>query len=168
MEIRNSTANDITDIFNIYEQASAYKLQVGNKGWKGFEVAQVQKEIDEDRHFVILEENVLACTFVLTFKDDIIWKESANDSSIYIHRIATNPLFRGNSYVKKIVSWAKEYARNIDKKYIRLDTHSGNDKINNYYMSCGFTYKGISQINWTPALPEHYKEGSFSLFEIIL
>lgn len=92
MEVRNSTANDMADIFKIYEQASAYKLQVGNKGWKGFEVAQVQKEMDEGRHFVILEENVLACTFVLTFKDDIIWKESANDSSIYIHRIATNPL----------------------------------------------------------------------------
>ena len=52
MEIRKSTVNDIADIFKVYEQASAYKLQVGNKGWKGFKLAQVQKEIDENRHFV--------------------------------------------------------------------------------------------------------------------
>jgi ribosomal protein S18 acetylase RimI-like enzyme len=168
MEIRNSTANDIEDIFKIYEQASAYKLQVGNKGWKGFKLVQVQKEIAENRHFVILEGQEIACTFLLTFKDVIIWKESANDTSIYIHRIATNPLFRGNSYVTKIVTWAKEYAIANEKKYIRLDTHSGNDKINTYYISCGFTFKGVNQINWTPELPEHYKEGSFSLFEIAL
>jgi len=168
MEIRNSTVNDIEAIFSVYEQASAYKLQVGNKGWKGFKLSQVQKEINENRHFVILEGKEIACTFLLTFNDDIIWKESKNDSSIYIHRIATNPLYRGNSYVTKIVAWAKKYAAANNKKYIRLDTHSGNDKINNYYISCGFTSKGISEIDWTPDLPEHYKEGSFSLFEIAL
>jgi len=168
MEIRHSILDDIPAIFDIYEQASAYKLQVGNKGWKGFKISQVQQEIDENRHFVIMEGMAIACTFVLTFKDDIIWKNSAADAAIYIHRIATNPQYRGNSYVAKIINWARHYAQVHNKKYIRLDTHSGNEKINNYYTSCGFTYKGISQIDWTPELPAHYKDGSFSLFEISL
>lgn len=168
MEIRNSIIGDLDEIFRIYDEASAYKLKVGNKGWNGFQLEQVQKEIAENRHFVILEEGAIACTFLLSFHDDVIWKESANDTSIYIYRIATNPLFRGNSYVTKIVDWAKKYANDHGKKYIRLDTHSGNDKINSYYLRCGFTFKGVSQIDWTPELPEHYKQGSFSLFEIAL
>lgn len=168
MNIRNSTTSDIAAIFQVYEQASAYKLQVGNKGWKGFELSQIQKEIGENRHYVILEGEAIACTFLLTFNDDVLWKEAANDSSIYIHRIATKPLFRGNSYVTKIVLWAKEYAATTNKKYIRLDTHSGNEKINNYYSNCGFTFKGVTMVEWTAELPEHYKEGSFSLFEIAL
>ncbi|MGJ1264943.1 GNAT family N-acetyltransferase [Sphingobacterium spiritivorum] len=168
MIIRSSTRADIDNIFDIYEQASAYKLQVSSKGWKGFRRDLVEKEIDENRHFVILEEDVVACTFLIVLQDEIIWKDRGSDPAIYIHRIATNPSFRGNSYVKTIVKWAKNYALEHKKKFIRLDTHSGNEKINEYYKSCGFTYQGISQINWQEGLPEHYKEGSFSLFEIAL
>lgn len=168
MEIRNSRTTDIEDIFQIYDEASVYKLKVGNKGWNGFKLEQVENEIAENKHFVIVEGSTIACTFLLSYNDDVIWKESANDTSIYIHRIATNPLYRGNSYVTKIVTWAKKYATANGKQYIRLDTHSGNDKLNKYYINCGFTFKGISQINWIPELPEHYKEGSFSLFEIAL
>ena len=70
------------------------------------------------------------------------------------------------NYVKKIVEWTVNYAKENKKLFVRLDTHSGNERINEYYISCGFTYKGISEIEWTADLPEHYKEGSFSLFEI--
>ena len=168
MIIQKSTLADIPAIFKLYDLATAHQKTVTNKGWKGFKISQVTKEIEEDRHFIILEGGTIACTFLITFNDEIIWKEASNDTAVYLHRIATNPLFRGNSYVRKIVDWAKEYAQENNKQFIRLDTHSGNDKIKAYYESCGFTYKGISHIEWTEELPEHYKEGSFSLFEIEL
>jgi len=84
---------------------------------------------------------------------------------LQIHNI---PTFLEGSLTPKIIDRTKEYAKENGKDYIRLDTHSGNERINKYYTSCGFTYKGISTIEWTNELPEHYKEGSFSLFEIKL
>ena len=168
MEFLKTTKKDIDAIFDIYNQATAYQKTVNIKSWRGFEKELIEKEIEEERHFIIKEENEIACTFVLTFNDLIIWKEAAEDPAVYIHRIATNPKFRGQSYVKKIIEWVKVYAHENSKSYIRLDTHSGNERINKYYTSCGFEYKGISIIEWTPELPEHYKEGSFSLFEIKL
>ena len=168
MEFLKTTKKDIDAIFDIYNQATAYQKTVNIKSWRGFEKELIEKEIEEERHFIIKEENEIACTFVLTFNDLIIWKEAAEDPAVYIHRIATNPKFRGQSYVKKIIEWVKVYAHENSKSYIRLDTHSGNERINKYYTSCGFEYKGISVIEWTPELPEHYKEGSFSLFEIKL
>jgi len=168
MEFLKTTKKDIDAIFDIYNQATAYQKTVNIKSWRGFEKELIEKEIEEERHFIIKEENEIACTFVLTFNDLIIWKEAAEDPAVYIHRIATNPKFRGQSYVKKIIEWVKVYAHENGKSYIRLDTHSGNERINKYYTSCGFEYKGISVIEWTPELPEHYKEGSFSLFEIKL
>jgi len=166
MEISKTTLQDIDAVFGIYEQATSYQKTVNNKSWRGFERALIEKEIEENRHFIIKEEDEIACTFVITFNDLIIWKEASKDPAIYLHRIATNPKFRGQSYVKKIVAWAKNYAKENAKSNIRLDTHSGNERINKYYTSCGFDYKGISTIEWTNELPEHYKEGSFSLFEI--
>jgi len=168
MEFLKTTKKDIDAVFDIYNQATAYQKTVNIKSWRGFEKELIEKEIEEERHFIIKEENEIACTFVLTFNDLIIWKEAAEDPAVYIHRIATNPNFRGQSYVKKIIEWVKVYAHENSKSYIRLDTHSGNERINKYYTSCGFEYKGISFIEWTPELPEHYKEGSFSLFEIKL
>jgi ribosomal protein S18 acetylase RimI-like enzyme len=168
MEFFKTTNEDIDAVFDIYNKATSYQKTVNNKSWRGFEKALIEKEIAEDRHFIIKDEGEVACTFVLTFNDLIIWKEASADPAVYLHRIATNPKFRGRSYVTKIIEWVKIYAKENGKSYIRLDTHSGNERINKYYMSCGFDFKGVSVIEWTNELPEHYKEGSFSLFEIKL
>ena len=168
MVIRKSTLNDIVEIFAIYDLATAYQKTVNNKSWKGFERTQVELEIAEGRHFIIHDNQEIAATFLITHDDPIIWKNANQDFAIYLHRIATKPKFRGRYFVKKIVEWARAYANEHGQQFIRLDTHSGNEKINSYYSSCGFIYKGISEIEWTPDLPEHYKDGSFSLFEIEL
>ena len=52
--------------------------------------------------------------------------------------------------------------------FIRLDTTSGNEKLTNYYIQCGFTYLGDQECVITDLLPAHYKNGPFSLFEIKL
>lgn len=166
MTILKSTEEDIDAIFELYNQATAHQKKVAKKSWRGFERELIEKEIAENRHFVIKDENQIASTFVITFDDEIIWKQANSQPSVYLHRIATNPDFRGRNYVKKIVDWAINYAKENEKLYVRLDTHSGNERLNEYYVNCGFAYKGISEIEWTSDLPEHYKEGSFSLFEI--
>ena len=166
MEILLSKIYDIDVIFELYDYATAFQKKVGTNNWKGFERSFVEEEIEAQRHFVIADENQISATFVLTFSDPIIWKEADKDPSVYIHRIATHPNFRGRNYVQKIVNWTKEYAKNEGKNFVRLDTTSGNEPLNQYYIKCGFTYKGNSEIEWTNELPKHYKDGSFALFEI--
>ncbi len=126
------------------------------------------QEIREGRHFVIKVGDVIVCTFVLTFNDPVIWKEADADPAIYIHRIATNPKYRGFNFVQQIVTWLRIYAQEKDKRYIRLDTHSGNERLNKHYIRCGFSFVCTSAITWVVDLPEHYKDGPFSLFEIAL
>ncbi len=168
MKITNSTLEDIPAIFSLYEAATSYQKTVNNKSWKGFEESLIEKEITENRHFVIKEGEELACTFLIAFKNPVLWNDEGLDKSIYLHRIATNPNFRGRSYVQKIVDWAVNYGLENKLDFVRLDTHSGNDRLNQHYIKCGFAYQGITSIDWTPDLPAHYKDGPFSLFEIEL
>lgn len=168
MKIQQSTLEDIDAIFERYEDATIYQKQVGVKSWKGFDRASVEKEIIENRHFKIMEGDVLACTFLIAFNNPVIWQDNGEDKAIYIHRIATNPNYRGRSYVKQIVAWALSFGKENKLSFIRLDTHSGNERINQYYEKCGFIFKGIRAIQWTDDLPIHYKDGPFSLFEIQL
>ena len=166
MKIEITNVHDIPEIFRLYDDATALQQQIGNNSWKGFKSVLIEQEITEQRHYKITEENQIACTFLVAFKNPVLWKDEGNDGAIYLHRIATNSNFRGRSYMTKIVNWAINYAKENNLQFIRLDTGSGNDNINKYYERCGFTYNGIQEINWTPDLPEHYKDGSFSLFEM--
>lgn len=166
MKIIPSTLTDINEIFSVYDAAIAYQIALNKRDWSGFESALIEKEINENRHFKIMEGDDLACTFVIDFKDPVIWKDSDDVKAIYLHRIATHPNFRGRLYVKKIVEWARDFGKQRGMDFIRMDTKSGNERLNNYYIRSGFTHKGLQEIEWTSDLPAHYKNGSLSLFEI--
>lgn len=168
MEIHNSLPEDIDAIFGLYEMATAYQQYLGRTDWKGFERALVEREIAEKRQWKIVEDGTIACVFVTTFSDPYIWQERNEDPSVYLHRIATHEHYRGRGYVKQIAQWAEQYARDNGKSFVRMDTMSGNEKLNAYYESCGFTYLGVTEFTETGDLPEHYKDGSCSLFEIKL
>jgi Acetyltransferase (GNAT) family len=166
MTILNSELSDIDFILNLYEEGTKYQKKVALKHWQGFDRSLIEQEIKEKRQWKIIIDREIACVFAITFDDIHIWAEKNNDPSIYIHRIATNPKFRGQHFVKNIVAWAKEYALAHNKLFIRMDTGSGNDKLNNYYISCGFNYLGVVQLGDAKELPAHYRNGSSSLFEI--
>lgn len=168
MKIELSTPEDIDTIFSLYDAGTRYQKSVAKKHWQGFERTLIEKEMQENRQWKIVEEDAIACVFAIAFSDPLIWKEKDKDPAVYLHRIATNPLFYGNGYVKHIIAWAKEYALRNGKSFIRMDTGSGNEKLNNYYVSCGFTYLGITEIGEADDLPSHYKGGSSSLFELKL
>jgi ribosomal protein S18 acetylase RimI-like enzyme len=166
VEIITSTFADIDRIFELYDAGTAYQKAVGGLHWKGFERSLVEREIAEGRQFKIVAEGRVVCVFVLTFDDVILWRERSADPAIYIHRIAIDPTERGKGYVKLIVGWAREYCRAHGKEYIRMDTGSGNDRLNNYYISCGFNYLGVVTYAHADGLPAHYQTGSSSLFEL--
>ncbi|MCX3265740.1 GNAT family N-acetyltransferase [Pedobacter agri] len=105
--------------------------------------------------------------FAVTFTDQLIWGDRDFDS-IYIHRIVTHPDFRGYSFVKEIIKWAKKYAAELQIKYIRMDTWADNEKLLKYYNGCGFTYVGVVILQKSEGLPKHYEGISLSLFEIIV
>lgn len=168
MKITYSTTEDISLIFSLYDAGTLLQKKVAQKQWLGFERSLIEKEISEKRLWKIVEGSQIVCVFSIAFNDPAIWKEKDSDPAIYIHRIATHPDYHGNGYVKHIVAWSREYASENQKQFIRMDTGSGNDKLNNYYVSCGFNYLGVIATDDSPELPAHYKNGTSSLFEIAL
>jgi len=167
LQVLNSQAADIDIIFGFYDLAIAHQKKVFNKHWQGFSREMVQTEIDENRQYKILVDGVVACVFAVTFNDPLIWGARDQDA-IYIHRIVTHPEFRGHSFVKEIIKWAKDYAAKNNIKFIRMDTWADNEKLLKYYTGCGFDYVGVVCMEKTDGLPKHYEGISLSLFEIVL
>ena len=113
-------------------------------------------------------DNSIACIWAVTFTDAESWGKKNSDPSIYIHRIATNPHFRGQNFVSTIVSWAKEYALQNNKKHIRLDTCGDNTKLITHYCNAGFKFLGIKKLKDSKGLPKHYENADVCYFEIAL
>lgn len=168
MEIVNSTLDDMDEIFRLYEAAANFQKTKPVVQWLGFDKALIRNEIQERRQWKIIIDNKIACIWATTFTDPSIWEDRNIDPALYIHRIATNPDFRGQNLVSKIVGWAKQYAKTHDKEYIRLDTVGKNEKLINYYKASGFRFLGLSKLKNTNGLPEHYKNATVSLLEINL
>ena len=167
MNIENSNLTDISEIFRLYKLATDFqKLKFPDNQWPVFDKELINKEIIENRQFKLIINNKIACVWAITFSDAQIWEEKENNSSIYIHRIATNPEFRGQNFVQKIVNWAKEYAIDKNKEYIRMDTCGKNDRLINHYKRCGFDFLGIKKLKNTSELPAHYHNADVCYFEI--
>jgi ribosomal protein S18 acetylase RimI-like enzyme len=169
MVIKKVTITDIGEVFKFYKIASEY--QTAKKKvvvWPDFERAMVETEIAENRQFKLLINNEIACIWAITFSDKQIWEESNKDTAVYIHRIATDPKFRGNNFVADIVTWAKEYVKQKNIQFIRLDTLGNNIKLIAHYKSAGFDFLGLFNLKNTDRLPDHYQLAPVCLFEINL
>ncbi|TAD96161.1 MAG: GNAT family N-acetyltransferase [Bacteroidetes bacterium] len=168
MEIKNSNLEDFHEIFHLYKIATDYQKERFEVHWPDFDQNMVKTEIAENRQWKMCENQQTACVWVTTFSDPEIWEERNNDPAIYIHRIAVNPLFRGKNLVLDIVEWAKIYAKENDKKFVRMDTVGNNLKLIEHYVRCGFKFLGLSKIKSSQNLPAHYQNATLSLFELAL
>ncbi len=169
MKITTSTSQDIPEIFRLYKLATdLQRIKWPENLWPKFEAALIQTEVNEKRQFKLLIDNKIACVWAITYSDPQIWEEQDNDFSIYIHRIATNPAFRGNDLVTKIVDWCTAFAKSKNKQFIRLDTCGKNEKLIQHYTKCGFDFLGIKKLKDTSGLPPHYHGADVCFFEINL
>lgn len=169
MPIKNSTLNDISEIFRLYDLATKFqKIKFPTNTWPKFSESLIRSEINDNRQFKLLIDDQIACVWAITFSDPQIWEEKENTRSIYIHRIATNPEFRGNNFVQTIVDWAKNYALQHHKQFIRMDTCGKNEGLINHYKGCGFKFLGINKLRNSSQLPAHYHNAEVCFFEIKL
>lgn len=163
-----ATPSDIPLLMELYEKGSQYQKEKFGKGWQFIDTDRVETEIRESRLWKIVEDDAIACIFSVVYSDPLLWQERNEDAAVYIHRIVTNPDFRGRGYVTKITDWAKEHAHANELKYVRLDTWEDNLKLAQLYVSNGFEPVGRVLLNETDSVPKHYIGNAISLFQIDL
>ena len=169
MKIENCVTKDITEIFRLYKIASEYqKSKQTVVVWPEFKKQLVETEIVENRQWKLIIDEEIACVWATAFSDEQIWEERNADAAIYIHRIATNPNFRGKNFISLIVEWAREYTKNNGKDFVRLDTLGNNTKLIEHYTNAGFHFLGMFDLKNTNGLPDHYHNIPACLFEIKL
>ena len=169
MTVTNSTLDDIPEIFRLYQLATDYqKVAFSGNVWPEFDKDFIATEVIENRQFKIVIDHQIACIWAIAYNDAEIWEERENNDAIYLHRIATNPGFRGNNFVQIIADWSKDFGKQENKKFIRMDTCGQNDRLINHYKKCGFEFLGMKKLEDASALQVHYHDADVCYFEIKL
>ncbi|MET2985317.1 GNAT family N-acetyltransferase [Aureibaculum conchae] len=165
MKIENSQLADMPNIFDLYRLATNYMKSKNQVHWPEFPEDLILTEIEENRQWKLVIDNQIACIWATTLNDELIWGNKNNDPSLYIHRIATDPDFRGQNLVKKLISWANEYCKKRNLNYLRMDTVGLNKPLIAHYEKLGFQFLGTKVLKNPVGLPAHYKEGEVCYFQ---
>ncbi|GAB3175297.1 GNAT family N-acetyltransferase [Telluribacter humicola] len=160
---------DADTILDLYQAARDLQTAKNMVVWPSFTKEYIEAEISDQRQWKLVIDEKIACNWVITYEDKDIWEEKEVGDAIYIHRISTNPQFRGNRLINKMVDWARSHAEEKQKRYIRLDTLGNNTKLIEHYTEAGFRFLGIVNLKNTASLPAHYQnEPDCCLFELAL
>ena len=166
MKIERCTASDLETIQNLYQNARSYQILKNAVVWPFFENKIILNAIDQGNQFKIVINKQIACVFTFTFEDPQIWGNLDQNDAIYIHKIATNSSFRGLHLVHSIIEFSKNRAVLNNKNFLRMDTVGQNQGLIDYYVACGFKFKGLYKLTNFDALPTHYHNATVSLFEM--
>jgi hypothetical protein len=161
-----SRLEDLETIFSLFHSAIAYQKNNGYEEWPLFERSLIETEINEKRHWKILCEKDIACVFSVMYNDPVIWKEKDAEPSIYLHRIAINPVYKVMQMMTLIREWALKHGAENGKLYLRMDTWGRNIKLREYYIRCGFEYTGQQFLSPSENEPLHYGGNELSLFQL--
>jgi ribosomal protein S18 acetylase RimI-like enzyme len=165
MKIENSKLADIPKIVDLYRIATDYMKSKNQVHWPVFPNELIVNEIEENRQWKLLIDEQIACIWATALNDELIWGSENNEPSVYIHRIATNPNFRGQNLVAKLINWANEFGKANNLKFIRMDTVGLNKGLIGHYEKLGFQFLGINKLENTNGLPAHYQDGEVCFFQ---
>ncbi len=165
MTIENSHQSDVPKIFEFYRTATAFMKSKNQVHWPEFSKELILKEIEENRQWKLLIDGQIACIWATALNDELIWGSANNEPSLYLHRIATHPDFRGQNLVKEVINWASDFGLKKNLEFIRMDTVGLNTGLINHYEKLGFRFLGTKKLENTTGLPDHYKDGEVCYFQ---
>ena len=146
--IRKALISDIPSVLTICAACANHMISKGIYQWNEFYPSEEAFLLDIKRQelFVYLKnDQILGCIVISTHKDEeyeeVNWL-TAEENSIYIHRLAVHPHFQSQGIAQKMMTFAESLGRENNMFSVRLDTFSQNKRNQRFYEQRGYTKLG--------------------------
>lgn len=164
--VRKTTAEDLSAVMEIVEQARAYMKEKGIPQWQdGYpNRSSFETDIHNGSGYVLCEDDtVIAVAAVIDRRDpDYTYIENGNwlndEDYIVIHRIAVKQDHKGKRMAGKILDEAVRLARKKGIRNLRADTHELNLSMRRFLEREGFIPCGRVYIRGTEPRIAYQKE----------
>jgi predicted GNAT family N-acyltransferase len=151
VEIVNTTTEDWEEVLRLFDHAMQLQGKNGYHVWKMLDTGALRQEIEQGCQYKVVRGTDVLCVFSIQYTDPFIWRERDQNDAVYLHRIVTNPLFKGQRQFEKVLSWTRQLAQGHSRPFIRMDTWADNKQLVAYYASFGFE---VVEHYLTPNIPE--------------
>ena len=148
MEIRKGKLEDLERIKALTEACAVAMQEKKIYQWNEYypSLEKLENDIRKEEMYALEENQEIAGIVVLTDEMDeeyipIEWL-TENEKNLYIHRLATHPLFWGKGYGQTLMDFAEDFARKNQYVSVRLDTFSQNKRNQRFYEQRGYQKLG--------------------------
>jgi hypothetical protein len=163
-----ATLTDLPVIYTLFEEAIAYQQKNNYTGWKDYDKAFLQRDVESGLLYKIVNDDRICGIFSTCYADPLIWREKEKGDALYLHRIVANRNINEGPIFGPILNWARHFAQEKRLRFIRMDTWAENDKIIGYYRSYGFLFVESYTTPDTQDLPLQHRNLHVALLELAL
>ncbi len=152
MKIVKTQTKDIPFLMTMFSEASAFLKKNSVNQWQnGYpDIFVIENDIKNGESYIVLNENEIAGTFVLTFREEETYIKIYNGKWLLetekygtIHRITVSDKFKGKGLGTYLFSEIEKLCQLNSQKSVRVDTHKDNVTMRNLILKSGYTYCGV-------------------------
>lgn len=143
--IRPATPDEVPLIVRWRQEAADWLATKGTDQWSdaGLSVEafvdRVRESIAAGETWIADVDGVPAATIAIDeWANPGLWTASEMRESVMVHRMITDPVFRGLGLGKALLDHADRIAQQRGKRYVRLDAWTTNTDLHGYYQRLGF------------------------------
>ena len=153
MLIRKSTEADISSLMAIFDEARRTIAALGIDQWQNGYPSEsvILGDIKKGQSYLCEIGGQICGAFAMiddgepTYDNiyDGSWLTGNSRDYVAIHRVAISVSSRGSGLSGKIIEYAADFARSLNRKSLRIDTHRGNMVMRRMLEKNGFAFCGV-------------------------
>ncbi len=147
-EIRQvARAADIEHVYSILNEAANWLISINQQLWQQDELvlSTIEEEVVEGLYYLACWNEKPVGTFKFQLEDTLFWPDVPAHESAFIHRLAVKRNAAGLGVSIQMLNWAKAKAKELERKYLRLDC-AKRQKLCDFYERNGFTKHSERQV----------------------
>ncbi|QTN00702.1 GNAT family N-acetyltransferase [Sediminibacillus dalangtanensis] len=141
---RKAETSDLNGVLSLLQQAGRWLQTKNTTQWDYYvtdlqgNTAEVKDSIDNHHTYVLESDGQAIASITLEDSpsewDFSIWGEEAGEApAFYLHRMVVHRDYAGKEIGGRMIEWAREVAKEKEKKCIRFDCLASNSGLNHYY-----------------------------------
>jgi GNAT superfamily N-acetyltransferase len=138
--ISNISEEQLEQFSSILKEAALWLENDGKGMWNANQLTinNLLKNNTVEEMYIGYINNEEAAVMILQEEDSLFWPGENKYESLFLHKLAIRRKYAKKGLSEEMIEWAKSLAKNLNKKYLRLDCAADRPKLCKFYENQGF------------------------------
>ncbi len=146
--VRHAEERDLPVVEALLLEAACWVDALGVVMWEDGELERerLAAEIAAGQFFLAESDGAAAGVVRFQLEDPLFWPDMPSGEAAFVHRLAVSRQFKGLGVSSALLGWAVAHARELGRKYLRLDCDASRPKLRALYERAGFRLHSFRQV----------------------